>query len=109
MANNFATVLAADGGKVTVKLSRPADFDSSFVEFIGTVDAPNQITEVDRTSFGNTFGAPQPIGRGLLHSFCCVVEAVSPCVPLDMCYVSTKSAQPIMTTCGLGCRDVNVQ
>ncbi|KAK9840780.1 hypothetical protein WJX81_004322 [Elliptochloris bilobata] len=54
-ASNFATVLAADGGKVKVKLSRPADFDSSFVEFIGTVDAPNQITEIDRTSFGNTF------------------------------------------------------
>jgi len=54
----FASVLAADGGKVNVKLARPPDFDSSFVEFVGTVDAPNQITELDRTSFGNTFGAP---------------------------------------------------
>ena len=61
MADKFATVLAADGGKVQVRLSRPADFDSSFVEFIGTVEAPNQIAELDRTSFGNTFGAPQPI------------------------------------------------
>ena len=59
MADKFATVLAADGGKVQVRLSRPADFDSSFVEFIGTVEAPNQITELDRTSFGNTFGASQ--------------------------------------------------
>jgi len=54
----FASVLAADGGKVNVKLARPPDFESSFVEFVGTVDAPNQITELDRTSFGNTFGAP---------------------------------------------------
>ncbi len=60
VADKFATVLAADGGKVQVRLSRPADFDSSFVEFIGTVEAPNQITELDRTSFGNTFGASQP-------------------------------------------------
>lgn len=55
---HFASVLAADGGKVNVKLARPPDFESTFVEFVGTVDAPNQITELDRTSFGNTFGAP---------------------------------------------------
>ena len=64
VAGNFATVLAADGGKVKVKLARPADFDSTFVEFVGTVDAPNQISEIDRTSFGNTFGAPHRVNQG---------------------------------------------
>ncbi len=66
----FASVLAADGGKVNVKLARPPDFESSFVEFVGTVDAPNQITELDRTSFGNTFGAPSywPLSAPPRHS-----------------------------------------
>ena len=85
VAGNFATVLAADGGKVKVKLARPADFDSTFVEFVGTVDAPNQISEMDRTSFGNTFGAPHRVNLGLpsVQNCCYIGVALLAARPRD--------------------------
>lgn len=95
VAGNFATVLAADGGKVKVKLARPADFDSTFVEFVGTVDAPNQISEIDRTSFGNTFGAPHRVNLGLaqckdaaIRELPCLLLALGtqPVLPLYSCH-----------------------
>jgi hypothetical protein len=50
-----ANVLTADGGHVVVALKQTA-VDTQFVEFEGVVDAPNQLREVDRAYFGNSFG-----------------------------------------------------
>ena len=91
MADKFATVLAADGGKVQVRLSRPADFDSSFVEFIGTVEAPNQIAELDRTSLGNTFGAAQPSAPEAVEIMTLVLAPVNACTRLRMCCVVNEA------------------
>ena len=52
---NRAHVLTSDGGKVIVALKATA-FDSTFVEFEGIVDAPNQLREEARCEFGSSFG-----------------------------------------------------
>lgn len=54
---NRAHVVTSDGGRVTVAL-KTATFDSSFVEFEGIVDAPNQLREEARCEFGSSFGEP---------------------------------------------------
>ncbi|CAL5228165.1 g11246 [Coccomyxa viridis] len=51
---NRAHVVTSDGGRVTVAL-KTATFDSSFVEFEGIVDAPNQLREEARCEFGSSF------------------------------------------------------
>ena len=56
---NRAHVVTSDGGRVTVAL-KTATFDSSFVEFEGIVDAPNQLREEARCEFGSSFGEPLP-------------------------------------------------
>ena len=52
---NRAHVLTSDGGKVIVALKATA-FDSTYVEFEGIVDAPNQLREEARCEFGSNFG-----------------------------------------------------
>ena len=52
---NRAHVVTSDGGRVTVAL-KTATFDSSYVEFEGIVDAPNQLREEARCEFGSSFG-----------------------------------------------------
>ena len=52
---NRANVIASDGGRVTVSLKQTA-IDTQFVEFEGTVEAPNQLRETDRAHFGGNFG-----------------------------------------------------
>ena len=37
---------------------KTATFDSSYVEFEGIVDAPNQLREEARCEFGSSFGEP---------------------------------------------------
>ncbi len=54
---NRAHVVTSDGGRVIVAL-KTATFDSSFVEFEGIVDAPNQLREEARCEFGSSFGEP---------------------------------------------------
>ncbi|BDA46640.1 probable replication protein A 14 kDa subunit B [Coccomyxa sp. Obi] len=51
---NRASVVAADGGRVVVSLKQTA-VDTQFVEFEGTVEAPNQLRETDRAYFGGNF------------------------------------------------------
>ncbi|KAK9918071.1 hypothetical protein WJX75_000944 [Coccomyxa subellipsoidea] len=51
---NRANVIASDGGRVTVSLKQTA-IDTQFVEFEGTVEAPNQLRETDRAYFGGNF------------------------------------------------------
>lgn len=99
VAGNFATVLAADGGKVKVKLARPADFDSTFVEFVGTVDAPNQISEIDRTSYGNTFGAPLRVNLGLCSVQRCCWSCHACCSPLGNSLYSLYSCHCTYCRC----------
>ena len=48
-------MLTSDGGKVIVALKATA-FDSTYVEFEGIVDAPNQLREEARCEFGSNFG-----------------------------------------------------
>lgn len=48
-------MLTSDGGKVIVALKATA-FDSTYVEFEGVVDAPNQLREEARCEFGSNFG-----------------------------------------------------
>ena len=55
MEGNRANVIASDGGRVTVSLKQTA-IDTQFVEFEGTVEAPNQLRETDRAYFGGNFG-----------------------------------------------------
>lgn len=54
---NRAHVVTSDGGRVTVAL-KTATFDSSYVEFEGIVDAPDQLREEARCEFGSSFGEP---------------------------------------------------
>jgi hypothetical protein len=62
---NRAHVLTSDGGKVIVAL-KTAACDTTFMEFEGIVDAPNQLREEARCEFGGNFGetpllsVPQP-------------------------------------------------
>lgn len=52
---NRANVVTSDGGRVIVSLKQTA-VDTQFVEFEGTVEAPNQLRETDRAYFGGNFG-----------------------------------------------------
>ena len=62
---NRAHVLTSDGGKVIVAL-KTAACDTTYMEFEGIVDAPNQLREEARCEFGGNFGetpllsVPQP-------------------------------------------------
>ena len=66
---NRAHVLTSDGGKVIVALKATA-FDSTFVEFEGIVDAPNQLREEARCEFGSSFGRSSDFAspKGLLQA-----------------------------------------
>jgi hypothetical protein len=52
---NRAHVLTSDGGKVMVAL-KTATCDTTYMEFEGVVDAPNQLREEARCEFGGNFG-----------------------------------------------------
>ncbi|EIE19603.1 hypothetical protein COCSUDRAFT_67716 [Coccomyxa subellipsoidea C-169] len=51
---NRANVVTSDGGRVIVSLKQTA-VDTQFVEFEGTVEAPDQLRETDRAYFGGNF------------------------------------------------------
>jgi len=51
---NRAHVLTSDGGKVIVAL-KTAACDTTYMEFEGIVDAPNQLREEARCEFGGNF------------------------------------------------------
>lgn len=53
---NQAQATTSDNAQVTVHLKQQ-NVETQFVEFQGTVEAPNQLRETDRTYFGANFGA----------------------------------------------------
>jgi hypothetical protein len=53
---NLAQATTSDNAQVTVHLKQQ-NVETQFVEFQGTVEAPNQLRETDRTYFGANFGA----------------------------------------------------
>lgn len=56
MEQNRARVKAADGGIVTVELTKGPNFDGAiFYEFVGWVQTPNTMREESRTSHGSNF------------------------------------------------------
>lgn len=59
MEQNRARVKAADGGIVTVELTKGPNFDGAIIyEFVGWVQTPNTMREESRTSHGSNFGRP---------------------------------------------------
>ena len=51
-----AHATTSDGAQVIIHLKQPA-VETEYVEFAGTVEAPNQLRETDRAYFGGKFGA----------------------------------------------------
>src|SRR5579875_591948 len=64
---NRAHVLTSDGGKVIVAL-KTAACDTTYMEFEGIVDAPNQLREEARCEFGGNFGV----------ALCCTFPVIWP-------------------------------
>ena len=72
---NKAHASTSDGAQVIIHLKQPA-VDTEYVEFAGTVEAPNQLRETDRAYFGGKFGARMPL------------QSLSgPCMPPPACPV----------------------
>ena len=76
-------MLTSDGGKVIVALKATA-FDSTYVEFEGIVDAPNQLREEARCEFGSNFGesSNSVSTKWLLQAFRCS-EGVLWCLSME--------------------------
>ncbi|KAK9805366.1 hypothetical protein WJX73_007296 [Symbiochloris irregularis] len=56
MQNNTVRMKAADGGMVTVELTKGPHFDGGeFWEFEGVVQSPTSVKEESRTSYGDRF------------------------------------------------------